>query len=228
MAGTLEVPAEGSPNSSEDPKVKAAIKRLNELLNGENLIDGAGIGSEEIEAANIKKETITDAKLASPNNAIYRGLFALSSSPEADIVAGTYLLGPGLASGANSNQGVANRPSLFYFAKADYEVAGKTQKLRLRAQVAANGTKPTIKFTFGLYPVTVAGEADIFRINTGTVVSGSTVEISEPAASTVTQKAGEDFTIPADGAYALGVVTSATLTNNSAVQFTAQLQTRWT
>lgn len=124
--------------------------------------------------------------------------------------------------------GVANTPAppFFYFAKADYEVANKTQKLRLRAQVAANATKPALKFTYGLYPVTVAGGADQATMTLGTVVSGSTLEFNEPTASTVTSKETADFTIPADGAYMLGVVTSATLTNNSFVICSGQLQTR--
>lgn len=98
--------------------------------------------------------------------------------------------------------------------------------MRLRAQLACNATKPTIKFTFGLYPITVAGSANQVNITAGTVVSGSTVEANEPSASTITQKEGSDFTVPANGAYAIGVVTSAKLTANSAVVLISQLQIR--
>jgi hypothetical protein len=36
MAGTYEIPTEGSPNSTEDPKIKTMLKGVNELLNTEN------------------------------------------------------------------------------------------------------------------------------------------------------------------------------------------------
>ncbi len=36
MAGTYEVPQEGNPNTTEDPKIKTMLKGVNELLNSEN------------------------------------------------------------------------------------------------------------------------------------------------------------------------------------------------
>ena len=116
--------------------------------------------------------------------------------------------------------------ALLHFNAADYVVAAKETKLRVRGSVAANATKPALKFTIGLYPVTVAGGAGSLTKSFGTVVPGSTVEINEPAASTVTQNTSADFTPPADGAYALGVVTSAKLTANNVSMITAQLQVR--
>lgn len=53
MAGTLEVPVEGNANSTEDPKVKAGIKRLNELLEGSNLVAEAGLGAGSVGAAKL-------------------------------------------------------------------------------------------------------------------------------------------------------------------------------
>lgn len=195
-------------------------KALREVVNGEldnsNLSGTAGI---------------TDANLASPNNSAYR-LVAASQQPIRTLkAAGTYFLGnlfEPLASGGEviaTSEYRAN-PPYFYFDDADFAVAGKTLKMRLRAQAAVNATKPTIKFTFGLYPVTVAGGAGVLTVTLGTVVSGSTVEINEPAASTVSQANSGDFTVPVDGAYALGVVTSNTMTVNSAVLMSAQLQIR--
>lgn len=175
---------------------------------------------------------VTDANLASPNNPAYREIYRASGHAGLDLAAGTYMLGTKndfdpnmIKSGTETSSSIVPFP-LFYFDNADYEVSGKTLKLRLRAQVAANATKPTIKFTVGLYPITVAGTADLLTVTLGTVVSGSTVEFNEPAASTVTQKEATDFTVPADGAYALGVVTSGTLTNNSYAFVSAQLQVR--
>lgn len=167
------------------------------------------------------------------NNPAYRQLGASQQHIRTLQAAGTYLLGnqggaPVASGGEICTAGGEVRaiPHYFYFDDADYTVAGKTQKLRLRAQVAANATKPTIKFTFGLYPVTVAGGAAILTMTLGTVVPGSTVVLNEPAASTVSQGNSGDFTIPADGAYVLGVVTDATMTTNSSALLSAQLQTR--
>jgi hypothetical protein len=174
---------------------------------------------------------IEDSKLKSPLSETYRYLLSAQQTLVTDYGAGTYILGssnmggnPVRGSGTGENAGVS--PPTFYFAKADYELSGKTQKLRLRAQIHANATKPALKFTFGLYPVTVAGGTDGIVWTFGTVVTGSQVEINEPAASTVTPGVTSDFAIPSDGAYMLGIVTSGTLTNNSLVLAAAQLQTR--
>lgn len=171
-----------------------------------------------------------DSGIASPNNGAYRSLLNASENVGSELAAGTYIVGDGsastpVASGATANSQGRIVP-LLGFAKADYEVAGKTQKLRLRAQILTNATKPTIKFTFGLYPVTVAGGANVVTVTLGTVVSGSALEFNEPTASTVTFKETSDFTIPSDGAYVLGVVTSAKLTASAAAILGAQLQTR--
>jgi len=115
---------------------------------------------------------------------------------------------------------------MIYFDDADATATSLIQKLRLRAQVNTNNASPTITFTFGLYPVTFAGGTDTFTVTLGTVVSGSTVAIASPAATSTTSANSGDFTIPSDGQYALGLVTSATMTTASAALLTAQLQTR--
>lgn len=53
MAGTLEIPVEGNANTTEDPKVKAGIKRLNELLEGSNLVAEAGLGTASVGSAKL-------------------------------------------------------------------------------------------------------------------------------------------------------------------------------
>lgn len=207
MAGTYEVPEEGSPNSTQDPKIKAFIKGQNEKLNSSNLLEDSG--------------------LASPNNGAYRLVYATTGTFREELAAGTYSLSYTASTPPASGTNIASAAVAFFqFAKADYEVAGKTQKLRLRAQMAINATKPLIKFTYGLYPITVAGAANELVVTLGSVVSGSTVEFNEPAASTITSKESGDFTIPADGAYILGAVTSAKLTASAATKASLQLQTR--
>jgi hypothetical protein len=194
----FEVPAIGSANTAADPKIKTAIEGLNSWTGTYRMLVETGM-----------------ARAA------------------ADLPAGTYFLTAGAtnilstaASPITLTSGNAVPIHPVYFDDADYLVAGLTQKLRIRAQAACNATKAAIKFTFGLYPITVAGGVDEMVVTAGTVVAGSTVEINEPAASTVTSGAGSDFTIPSDGLYGLAVVTSATLTNNSSVAVSAQLQTR--
>lgn len=214
MSGTLENPAIGEPNSTGDPKIVELVKQFNSKLDGSN--------------------TFPDSSLTSPNNSAYRQIFRSYGKAGFAASAGTYIMGAYNAeqgrdytSGSTVQIGIPY-PPIFYFDDADYTVAGKTQKLRLRAQIATNATKPAIKFTVGLYPVTSAGGTNQLSLTLGTVVSGSTVEFNEPAASTVTSGVTSDFTIPSDGAYMLGYVTSATLTTNNYSLINAQLQTRST
>lgn len=233
MTGTLNLPEIGSKNTVADERVLKLLEQYRALLNASNKIEAAslenGITNTQLSGA----AAITDANLASPNNSAYKFLMQTTNFLLSETGAGTYILG---SSGSNKNPAASGinliapttppAPSLIGFAKADYEVGSRTQKLRLRAQVAVNATKPTIKFTVGLYPVTVAGGAAEVKITLGTVVSGSTLEINEPAASTVASSVGSDFTIPSDGTYALGVVTSGTLTASSALLLSTELQTR--
>jgi hypothetical protein len=184
-----------------------------------------------IGAENIKNGAVTDAKLASANNSVYRLVFSAETAIGADAGAGKYIMAPAGNVTSGSNLAAANldrdMPPVFEFDDADYTVSGLTQKLRLRAQVLANATAPAITFTFGLYPVTVAGGADVLAFTIGTVVTGSTVAIASPSASTATRGTPTaDFTVPADGVYSLGVVTSGTIANNSLVFLAAQLQVR--
>lgn len=170
------------------------------------------------------KFPVADTTLASPNNAVYRLVQEVLADSGADIVAGKYFFSKAQFLIASATAGQTARYS--NLVAADYSVAGLTTKLCVRASVAANTTQPTITFTVGLYPITVAGAADQNTFTLGTVVPGSTVAIASPAASTITVGTGTDFTFPADGAYALGVVTSGTLTNNNASALTARLQVR--
>lgn len=169
---------------------------------------------------------ITDANLASPNNSVYKTLFDANSGVNPDKVAGTYLF---------QNSGLVTSPYTlstgaafvgFYFDDADYTVGGKTTKLRVRGQVLTNGTIPAITFTFGLYPVAFSGAADTLTATLGAVVAGTTAAVASPSANGTANASSSDATIPSDGLYILGVVTSATLTNNAACALNAQLQVR--
>lgn len=214
MTGTLSNPTIGEQNSAGDPKIVALVKQFNEKLDSSN--------------------TLPDTSLSSPNNSTYKTIFSARQSIQTDRVAGTYILcnRTGTAAGAVASGenilggGEAPGVPYFYFDDADYTVAGKTTKLRIRAQIATNATKPIITFTLALYPITIAGGADLLTMTLGTLVPNSKAEFSEPPASTVSTVTSSQFEVPADGAYALGVVTNGTMTNNSAALLSAQLQVR--
>lgn len=141
---------------------------------------------------------------------------------------GTFFAGE---DGVKLGTGVAgNRPiqSLIDFVPADYAVSAKTTKLRVRAQIAVNGTAAgTAVLTMGLYPITISdGGAVLIKYNAGTVVSGSTVA---PATTINTFNRGNsgDFTAPGEGGYALAcAITTAAVAANSICIVTAQLQVR--
>ena len=121
----------------------------------------------------------------------------------------------------------ARAPVIVYLDDADYLETGGTLKLRLRAQLLCNATAPAITVTFGLYPITAAaGGSGVLSETIGTVVSGSTVAFTTPSASSQNQGNSGDFTVPADGYYAIGVVGSGTQAANSYLGMTAQLQVR--
>lgn len=175
--------------------------------------------------------SVADSELASSNNSIYRTL--LVQAGLGVNFAGTYILGT-QSSGdmLQSGQSISHADMVpgfapIYFDNDDPTVAGKTQKLRLRAQVNNNGTAwSSVTATFGLYPVSFSGGVDSLTITLGTVVPGSTVAIANPPANTTSPGDSGDFTIPSDGQYCIGVVTSNLLNTNSESLFTAQLQTR--
>jgi hypothetical protein len=208
-------------------------------MSGDVSINSSGvtqIGNSKLATGMYQDASVTDGKLFSPSNSVYRTLLTSKGLLyNQGGLGGVYLLGSATAfGGALFGSGVALTPKeasntelgpdVFDFDDADYAVAGKTQKLRLRAQVLVNGTKPTQTLTFGLYPVTVGGGEHELALSAGAVVGGSTLAFAEPPASTVTRKVTTDFAAPPDGEYLIGVVLSATLTAKSVVQVAAQLQ----
>lgn len=168
---------------------------------------------------------IADTQLASPNNVTYKRLqtcIAAMSAPPG----GTYMFNNTGTLNTSGASLTTNTIQSIQLVAADLAVAGKTTKLRIRAQISCNATAPAITFTFGLYPYTVAGGANTLVPTFGTVVAGSTVAVTTPSASTVTASASSDVTIPADGAYALGVVLSGGAAANSFQGFVATLDAR--
>lgn len=163
-------------------------------------------------------------------NASYRTILECSGSHTAGKVAGTYALGQGDPI-AISGTGTLYPINTIYIAAADYPaVDGKAAKLRIRAQLYSNNVAPTGNYTLGLYPITrpaTSGGAALNIYTLGTVVAGSNgTTFTTPAADGLLNAVSSDFSLPADGNYVIGVVTTATVVTNSHLHITASLQMR--
>jgi hypothetical protein len=194
-------------------------------MSGDGTIDEDGnfqLGSKVVGTSELADKGVTDPKLASPNSGVYRHLLQVSSGGNFNSGAGTvYVLGyKELVASGGSFFNAAVIP----FNNDNYEVAGKTQKLRLVVAIATNGTKPASKFTFSLRSLASSGGAGAFALTAGEAVAGSSVEINEPAANQITRAEGTDFAVPADGSYGICVSTSASIT--VVAMFIAALQVR--
>ena len=144
--------------------------------------------------------------------------------------AGTYVIPTDASSGG---PGIAAVPVVatyaFYFDPADRTANTRTTQYRLRAQVITNAVAPATNWTIGLYPVATWGGASGSAptvLTLGTVVTGSTVAVNAPAATTASQGNSGDFTAPAAGWYVFGVVNSGAAAAGSSLVVTAALQAR--
>lgn len=175
---------------------------------------------------------VTSAKIATaldPSGAftVFRNIYADTGKFVSSTAAGTYLFDPSSGSGFTISTGGSGE-SIFYFEPADYAVAGRTPMLRLKTNLQTNAVASTSNFTFGLYPVTaVAGGSGTLVATLGTVIAGSTVLYTAPAASSMFHGETAEFALPAAGYYALGVVSSATIATNAHVAMQVFLQVRW-
>lgn len=160
----------------------------------------------------------------------YRNILECSGSHIAARVAGTYGIGYGDPL-AISGTGILYPLATIYITSSDFQtVNGVAPKLRIRAQLYVNDVAPTGNFTLGLYPITrpaTSGGTGVNIYTLGTVVTGSNgASFTTPAADSMVTAAGSDFSIPADGHYVIGVVTTQTVATNSLVHISAQLQLR--
>lgn len=123
--------------------------------------------------------------------------------------------------GATSNA----RPQLIPIVAADHAVTGLTTKIRLRCNLITCAVAPGINFTYGLYPISsIGGGVGTFTFTLGTVVSGTTVTRSTPAANSTFTDTTSDISLPSDGVYLFGVDFSGNL--GDLVGITWMLQVR--
>ncbi len=168
-------------------------------------------------------------------NSSYRTILDCTGSHTAAKVAGTYAMGHGDPI-AVSGTGTLYPLNTIYIAAADYptlnSVATTTiaAKLRIRAQLYTNDVAPTGNFTLGLYPITrpgTSGGAGLCIFTLGTVVTGSNgASFTTPAADGLLQATSNDFALPSDGHYVIGIVTTGTIATSAHVHLSAQLQLR--
>lgn len=174
----------------------------------------------------------TDGHLESPNNSAYKTILVQGGQIAGGATAGTYILGTGgVSRPARSGEDISAVSTYgftpIHFVNTDFTVAGKTQKLRLRAQIYTNATAwSSVTATFGIHKVRFSGAANTLVATLDPVVSGSTVELANPGASVAFAGESGDFTIPPDFVYCIGVAINATLTTNAVALLSAQLQTR--
>ncbi len=128
----------------------------------------------------------------------------------------------------NTQSASGNVPAIFYLNPTDFAITGKTTKMRLRIGTLVNDTAPANTMTWGLYPVgNQTGGSGILNPTLGTVVSGSTVAQTTPAANAkITPVSSSDFTMPSAGFYMIGAASSGAMAANSKVATTISLEVR--
>ncbi len=144
--------------------------------------------------------------------------------------ANTYILLAAASAAITSVSGTSfsQAPAVIYIDAADFpSVNGLTPKLRIRGIVSVNNTTPTGDFSFALYPLTMPGSgggAAVKSYTIGTVVSGSTTGTITPVANTSYHPTGSDFSLPANGLYAICLTTTSTIATSSYAHIAADLQ----
>ena len=219
--GTVTLPHLTKANTDPNlfSEVKANDQAIIDQVNGS--LEAVNLASNAVTTAKITDANVTDAKLASPNNSVYKTITHLGGATGGSTT-GTYYLALGSMVATGTATSAYGPDGLIYFDDADYTVAGLTQKLRIRQQVIVGSTSPsTVTLNCGLYPVTISSG----NWTLGTVVASSTTTTTGLATNTISSFATSDFTVPADGAYCLGVVVGS-ITCPAGIHVSAQLQTR--
>jgi hypothetical protein len=180
-----------------------------------------------VESAQIVNGTIGDAKLASPNNTVWREVGTTVADIAPGYTAATYWI-TGYGTPVSSGTAFAGGARGYMPQSADYAVSGKTTTFRLNTTLAVSGTAPGVTLTFGLHPVTAtAGSGGNISYTIGAAVAGSTTAFASPSSGTQTRSASSGFAISAltsTTLYVIGCVLSGTVAANSLPSATCMLQ----
>lgn len=145
----------------------------------------------------------------------------------ASIVTGanTYLWGTGTPVVSTDN--VAGL-SGWSFDPADFAIAGKTTKMRLRVHAGVDDVAPANTLTVGLYEITgLTGGGSAAVPTLSAVIANSTVAITTPAANSNTHSVSSEFTPPTAGKYVIGAAASGAAAANSAVVIAVTVQIQY-
>jgi hypothetical protein len=158
---------------------------------------------------------------------LYRTLLDSSGSHTAAKAAGTYGMGQGDPL-AISGTGTLYPLNTIYIDSADYPAIGSfVAKLRIRAELYVNDVAPGGTFTFGLHPITrpgTSGGAGLCIYTIGAAVTGSAIAVSAPGADSNNNLVSSDFSLPSNGHYVLGMVSSGAVATSSHLHVSASLQ----
>lgn len=181
------------------PKTLTALQPENVNDLNSNLTAVASVLNGNVDANNITAGSVTDAKLASPNNSTYKTVFTAGTMAYGLSTATAYYLDPtgGLPHASPYTPG-AYPPVGFYFNSADYTVSGLTAYYRLRLTYASNATALGTTATAVLSSATVAGGAGSITF-TESSVDTATASVATPSASTIATGVSSATALPASG-----------------------------
>lgn len=216
-------PNEALPSS--DAKIRTALVKLKETVNGK-------LGSANLEAA----AGITDTQLASPNNSVYRTLLS-ATSVTGEESNGTYIIGSksGVTNKMISLSGSINTkeassawiiPPILGFKAANYEVASRTTKLRVFAELLTNETAPGVTFKIFMWSLVGGGGENVLKLGSGSKVEGSEAKFTTPAATSSLRAESADFSAPSEANYVLVIETSGALAAKSVIGVSAHVGIR--
>jgi hypothetical protein len=183
------------------------------------ILDGT-ITNADIAAA----AAIADSKLASPNSGKYRLLHRVIGHNQAPHGANTYYFNK--SNMLDNSNSAAAAPEIFHLDAADLDIAGLTEKLKVKVSLFINATAPGAGIMVpGLYALSsVGGGAGIIGAVLGSVVTGSnTTSFNNPAAGSSTFQQTADFNLPADGFYLFAVSIPGAVANSSIVAWNIEL-----
>lgn len=185
------------------------------ILNG--TITGSDIASGTITSSNIVDATVTDSDLASPSNGIWKTLLERGGIVTTGA-SNPVFLGLRSASGADEDDVPFYAGRVFHLDPADYAIAGKTTKFRLKATLITN-TAPATSLSFRL--VSIASSSAFACTVASTIVTSTA--ISSPGANTLNNTTSAEFNAPVADYYALALNAASLAT---AVVCNCQLQIR--
>lgn len=114
-----------------------------------------------------------------------------------------------------------------YLDPADFALAGRAAKYRLRVRVDINSVAPGTGFTLALNSVTISvGSSGNSSFIQSLGAQLGAVTFAAPAAGFGGVQVGADFTAPAAGLYALGFTNPSAIAANSVISISALLQRR--